>query len=450
MSKDVKIRKGVNIKLQGEAEKVHATFPISSTVALRPTDFSGMTPKMILKQGAEVKAGTPVFYNKADERVLFTSPVSGEVAEIRRGEKRKILEVVIVADKETRYEEFGAGDPSSMSREEVIEKILKSGCWPFIRQRPYDVIANPDEEPKAIFISAFDSSPLGPDNDFILHGEGEAFQVGLDALSKLTKGKVHVGVNGKDKAADEFLNAKGVQINKFSGPHPAGLVGVQIHHIDPINKGERVWVLNPQDVLTIGRLFKTGKYDATRVVALTGSRAENRKYYKTVLGVNVGEFVQGNVAEEGARLISGNPLTGTQVERTEHLGYYDYQVTAMPEGGNMQFFGWIAPGFKKFSLSRTFFSWLMPGKSYDLSSNLNGEHRAFVVSGEYEKVFPFDIYPVQLLKSMITKDIDGMEQLGIYEVAPEDFALCEFACTSKIEVQSIVREGLDLVLEECG
>lgn len=450
MSKDVKIRRGVNIKLKGEADKVHANFPISNTVALRPSDFAGMVPKLMVKQGAPVKAGTPLFYSKADERVLFTSPVSGEVAEIRRGDKRKLLEVVILADKEIQYESFATGDIASLSREQIIETLLKSGCWPYVRRRPYDVIANPDEMPKAIVISAFDSAPLAPDNDFIVHGEGEMFQSGLDVVSKLTTGKVHLNVSGNDKASDEFLNAKGVQINKFSGPHPAGLPGVQIHHLDPINKGECVWVLNPQDVLTIGRLFKTGKYDATRIVALTGSMANNRKYYKTIQGVNIGQFVQGNLEDGSKRIVSGNPLCGVAVQENEHLGFYDYQVTVLPEGDKPEFMGWIAPGFSKFSLSRSFPSWLMPNKKYDLDTNQHGEERAFVVTGEYEKVFPFNIYPVQLLKAMVTEDIERMEALGVYEVSPEDFALCEFACTSKIEVQRIVREALDLVKTECG
>lgn len=450
MSKDVKIRRGVNIKLKGEADKVHANFPISNTVALRPSDFAGMVPKLMVKQGTPVKAGTPLFYSKEDERVLFTSPVSGEVAEIRRGDKRKLLEVVILADKEIQYESFAAGDISSLSREQIIETLLKSGCWPYVRRRPYDVIANPDETPKAIVISAFDSAPLAPDNDFIMHGEGEMFQYGLDVVSKLTTGKVHLNVSGNDKASDEFLGAKGVQVNKFSGPHPAGLPGVQIHHIDPINKGECVWVLNPQDVLTIGRLFKTGKYDATRIVALTGSMASNRKYYKTIQGVNIGQFVQGNLEDGSKRIVSGNPLCGVAVQENEHLGFYDYQVTVLPEGDKAEFMGWMAPGFSKFSLSRSFPSWLMPNKKYNLDTNQHGEERAFVVTGEYEKVFPFNIYPVQLLKAMVTEDIEKMEALGVYEVSPEDFALCEFACTSKIEVQRIVREALDLVKTECG
>jgi len=450
MSKNIKISRGVNIKLKGEAEKVHASLPLSSTVAIKPTDFAGVVPKLILKEKAEVKAGTPLFYSKENDKIVFTSPVSGEIAEIRRGDKRKILEVVILADKEIKYETFAAGDPNSMSREQIIENLLKSGCWPFIRQRPYDVIANPTDTPKSIFISAFDSSPLAPDNDFIVHGNGEIFQIGLDAIRKLTEGKVHLNINAKGKASDVFNNSKGVQINKISGPHPAGLVGVQIHKIDPINKGEKVWYLTPQDVLTIGRLFKEGKFDASRIVAVCGSQVKTPKYFKMLMGQSVSSIINGNVDTEKTRFISGNPLTGSQVTKEGHLGFYDYQFTAIPEGGEGEFFGWIAPGFDKFSLSRTFFSWLMPGKEYDLNTSMNGEERAYVMTGQYEKVFPFDIYPVQLVKAMIIKDIELMESLGVYEVAPEDFALCEYACTSKINVQSIVREGLDLVRAECG
>jgi Na+-transporting NADH:ubiquinone oxidoreductase subunit A len=443
MSKEVKIKRGINIKLKGEAEKIFTEAPAAKTIALKPTDFPGIIPKLLVKEGAEVKAGTPLFFDKKNEKVVFTSPVSGEVAEIRRGEKRKILEIVVLADKETNYENFKKADPSSLSREEIKAELLKSGVWPFLRQRPFDVIANPADSPKSIFISAFDSSPLAADNDFMLHRQEEDFQLGINAIKKLTDGTVHLNVNGQIKANETFLNAKNVQINKFYGPHPAGNTGVQIHHIDPINKGEVVWVLAPRDVLIIGRLFKEGKFDARIAVAVAGSQVKSPKYFKTILGASVDSLIQQNIKGEMPRYISGNALTGTRVNQNGHLSYYDNLLTVLPEGGNDQLFGWLAPGFDKFSLSKTFFSWLTPGKEYDLNTNLNGEERAFVVTGEYEKVFPMDIYPVQLLKAIMIEDIEQMENLGIYEVAPEDFALCEYACTSKINVQSIVREGLD-------
>ena len=448
MSQNIKIKRGVNIKLKGVAEKIFSETPPPKTIALKPTDFAGINPKLLLKEGTKLKAGTAVYYDKNNEKVVFTSPVSGELTEIRRGEKRKILEIVIQADKEIQYESFQTADPSSLTREQVKEEMLKSGVWPFIRQRPYDVVANPDDTPKSIFISAFDSSPLAADNDFVLHRQDEDFQTGLDALAKLTDGKVHLNINGQIKANDTFLNAKNVEKNKISGPHPAGNAGVQIHHIDPINKGEVVWVVNPQDILIIGRLFKTGKFDARRSIALAGSLVKTPKYYKTILGTSITELISGNIANENARYISGNVLVGDKISTDGHMGFYDTLLTVIPEGGEDEFFGWIAPGFNKFSISRTFFSWLTPGKEYELNTNQNGEHRAFVMSGEYEKVFPMDIYPVQLIKAIMIEDIEQMENLGIYEVSPEDFALCEYVCTSKQEVQSIVREGLEMLRKE--
>ncbi|PCJ23148.1 MAG: NADH:ubiquinone reductase (Na(+)-transporting) subunit A [Flavobacteriales bacterium] len=448
MSIDVKIRKGVNIKLKGTAEKLYANPVTTSDIVLKPTDFPGLTPKMMVKVGDKVKAGSPIFYNKENERILFTSPISGEVTEINRGEKRRILEVKVKADGNMAYETFKQGDPSSMSKEEILDNMLKSGVWPFIRQRPYDIVANPMDTPKAIHITAFDSAPLAPDYGFIVHGQGELLQFGLDALTKLTSGAVHLNITGNANADEAFSSAKNVQVNKISGPHPAGNVGVQLHHIDPINKGEVVWVLNALDVLTIGKLFKEGKFDASRTIALTGSKVTTPKYIKTVLGANVADILKGNV-EEGGRFISGNPLTGTQVNDNGHLSFYNYQLTVIPAGGDYRFMGWLPfLGFTGKSLSRTSFSFLSPNKERDLDANMNGEERAFVMAGEYEKVFPMNIYPVHLVKSMITEDIDLMENLGVYEVAPEDFALCEFGCTSKIETQKIVRDALDLVRSE--
>ena len=452
MSKAIKIRRGLNIRLQGEADKVRATAPNSDTYAIQPPDFHGLVPKMLVKEGAAVKAGTPLFHDKYNDKIVYTSPVSGEVAEVVRGAKRRIMEVRILADKEIQYESFQQADPSTLSREEIIDNLLKSGLWPLLRQRPFDCVANPEETPKAIFISAFDSHPLAPDNDFIVHGHGEEFQAGIDAVVKLTDGKVHLNVRGDVSQSKVFTNSKGVQINKVSGPHPAGNVGVQIHHIDPINKGDLVWYLYPQDVLAIGRLFQTGKLDLSKVVALTGSEVKNPKYFKVISGACIKDIVQNDVEEGDLRYISGNPLTGTEVTTDGYLGFYDSQVTVVPEGNEPQFVltkGWLGLGFDKFSNSRAFPTWLMPGKKYRLNTNMNGEERAFVVTGQYEKVFPFDIYPVQLVKSIIVNDIDGMENLGIYEVGSEDFALCEYVCTSKINVQKIVREGLDVVKEEC-
>jgi Na+-transporting NADH:ubiquinone oxidoreductase subunit A len=449
MSRNIKIRKGLDIKLKGAAEMVFAEIPASETAVAKPTDFTGLRPKLTVKIGDEVKAGSPLFLDKDNERIVFTSPVSGEVIEINRGDKRKLLNIKVLADQETQYESFPIEDPSNLNRNEIIDQLLKSGIWPSIRQRPFEIIANPDDNPKSIFISAFDSAPLGPDNDFILHGHGDEFQKGLDALAKLTSGKVHLNVNADSTTSKVFSNSKNVQINRIAGPHPAGNVGVQIHHIDPINKGEVVWHLSPQAVLMIGRLFIEGRYNSSRTVALTGSEVKKGKYYKTLVGSSIKHMVTGNIKEGNLRYISGNPLTGTKIPADGYIGFYDNQITVLPEGDHPEFLGWIALGLHKFSMSRTFLSWLMPGKEYGLNTNLNGEPRAYVVTGEYEQVMPMDIFPVHLIKSIMIGDIEQMENLGIYEVAEEDFALCEFVCTSKTNVQDIIRQGLDLVREEC-
>lgn len=451
MSLDIKIKRGLDIRLVGEAEKSIETIEAPDTVAIKPTDFNGLTPKLIAREGDEVKAGSPLFYNKDDNRLVITSPVSGEVVEIVRGAKRKILAVKILADKQTNYIDFGKADASALSGEEVKEKLLKSGVWSYVRQRPYNVIANPDDQPKAIVVSAFDTAPLAPDYSYIIEGQADAFQAGLNALAKLTSGKVHLNVSGKGNSSGVFTSAKGVQLNKVSGPHPAGNVGIQIHHIDPIGKGEKVWVVNPQDVVIIGKLFSEGKYDASKVVALTGSEVSSPKYYKVLQGTPIKNIVDGKLQGENNRIISGNVLTGDKVSLDSYLGYYHSHITVIPEGDEPEFMGWLAPGFNKFSASRTFFTWLMPKtKRFNLDTAMHGEERAFVMSGEYDKVLPMDIYPVQLLKASLANDIELMEGLGIYEVDEEDFALCEYVCTSKIEVQSILRNGLDLVRIECG
>lgn len=450
MSKDIRLKKGLNIHLHGEADKVYASIPQSETFVVRPTDFHGMTPKLTVKEGDRVNSGSVLFFDKYNERVKFTSPVSGEVVAINRGAKRRILEVVLKADAEVQYEPFNKATAADLSREQIIETLLNSGAWPFVRQKPFDVIANPDDMPKAIFISTFNTAPLAADNDFVLHGMEKEFQTGLDYVTKLTEGTVHLNIDGNTNPSKVFTDAKGVQINKVSGQHPAGNVGVQVHHIDPINKGDVVWYLYPQDVIAIARLFTEGKYDASRIVALTGSQVEKPRYYRTIVGSSIANMVADNLKEGDSRFISGDVLTGTQISADGALGFYDTQVSVIPEGNYQEFLGWVTPGLHKFSVSKTFLSWLTPSKKYNLDTNLHGEERAYVMTGEYEKVLPMDVYPMQLVKACMIEDIELMENLGIYEVSPEDVALCEFVCTSKMEVQSIIREGLDLVKKECS
>ncbi|GEC70581.1 Na+-transporting NADH:ubiquinone oxidoreductase subunit A [Flavobacterium flevense] len=449
MSEYIKIKQGLDLKLSGEAAKSVIALPVAEIFAIKPKDFVGLTPKLLVKAGANVAAGTPVFFDKNDESILFCSPVSGEIIEIVRGEKRVILEIKILADREIKYVSSTPSNPDQLSRNEIIEKLLKSGCWPFIRQRPYGTIANPKDKPKAIFISAFDTNPLAPDYDFILSAEETNFQIGINALKKLTTGKIHLNIKANSTSAPVFTQAQNVQINTISGPHPAGNVGVQIHHIDPINKGEVVWHINPQDVIIIGKLFNQGIFDASRTVAVTGAQLEKPQYYKTIVGTNIKNILADAVLKKGDnRIISGSVLSGSQIPVDGFLGFYDAQITVILEGNEYEFMGWLAPGFNKFSVSRTFFSWLSPNKKYNLNTNLHGEERPFVMTGQYEKVFPMDIYPVQLLKSILIEDIELMEKLGIYEVAEEDFALCELICTSKIKSQEIIRHGLDMVRKE--
>jgi len=445
MGQNIKIRKGVDIKLNGAANQKSSP-TMSTTIAIKPTDFHNLNPKLEVKQGEKVQAGSPLFHDKLHPELKVVSPVSGEIAEIIRGEKRRILEVRVLADKETSYLNTDVSNVANLDGAGVKELLLKSGNWPLIKQRPFDVVADPSKSPRTIFISGFDSAPLAPDYNFILKDRGQDLQAGIDALAKLTSGKVQV-VTSTD--AGVFGGLKNCEKHTVTGPHPAGNVGVQIHNIDPVNKGEQVWVINPQDLAAMGSFLRTGKYDGTRTIALTGNEVKAPQYFNVVLGSSMEAITKGNLNEGDLRVISGNVLTGDNVGGAGYLGFYHHQVSVIAEDHEPAFLGWLMPGLENLSFSKTFFSWLMPNKKYSLKTGLHGEERAFVMTGEYEKVFPFDIYPVQLLKAMLVQDIDAMENLGVYEVAPEDFALCEFGCTSKIEVQEIVRQGLDLVQKEC-
>jgi len=448
MSETIKLRKGLNIKLKGSANTELETIPVPATIALKPTDFPGLTPKLMVKADALIKAGDGLFHDKYHPEILITAPMGGKVVSVNRGERRKILEVVIETDVKAGSAEFKKADPDSLTGDEIKELLLTSGMWPFIKKRPYGIIASPNDNPISIYISTFDTAPLAPDYNFVMKGQLGTFQTGINALAKLTTGKVVLGVN----ANSTFSTIKNVVINTFEGPHPAGNVGIQIHNTNPINKGDVVWTINVQDVLFIGRLFETGKVDFSKIIALTGSEVENPKYYKTVLGTPIAILTDRKLkkADYKQRIISGNVLTGTKVKTPGYVGFYDSQITVIPEGDNYEFLGWAKPRFDKFSFSKSYFSWLSKGKSYVADANLNGEERAFVVTGQYDKVVPMDILPVHLIKAIIADDIDKMEQLGIYEIIEEDFALCEFVCTSKIEVQKIIRDGINLMIKELG
>lgn len=444
MAATIKVRQGLDIKIVGGAAK--NTVSISPRIyACKPIDFVGLFPKVLVQEGERIQAGTPVFADKKQEQIIFTAPVSGTVKEIRRGPKRVLLEIVIEADSQIEYIDFGMADPNALSRDQIVDKMLKSGVWPVIRQRPFSVIANPGDTPKAIFISAFDTNPLAPDFNYIIEGQEKAFQTGIDALLKLTNGKVHLNVQDHPGTSKVFLETRGVQLNCFTGPHPAGNISTQVSRLDPIGKGDLIWYLRPQEVVMIGRLFLSGTYDATRIFALTGSMVNKPAYYKSLTGGSIQDMVNSNIAGGAARYISGNVLTGTRVTSDGFAGFYDSQVTVIPEGDYHEFLGWALPGLTKFSFYNMFLSRMLPKNGYALDTNIHGGERAFVMTGKYEQVFPFDIYPMQLLKAILAEDIDLMENLGIYEIDAEDFALIEFIDTSKIEIQSIVRKGLEMI-----
>ena len=451
MSKIIKIKKGLDINLQGKAEAKVTVLPMAASYAVSPLDFEGVVPKLLVKAGEQVKAGDALFFSKNDSRVLFTSPVSGTVTAVNRGEKRKVLNVTVQPDATQSFKEFTVPAIEKASKDDVTKLLLEAGLWPLIIQRPYGIIANPDDQPKAIFVSGFDSAPLAADNDVVLANDKANLQKGFDVLARLTSGKVHLSLNAKAENK-VFEGLQGVEVHEFAGPHPAGNVGVQIHHIDPINKGEVVWTVSAEGVAMIGRLFATGKVDMTKTIVLCGSQAEAPQYYTIIAGAAMDSILAGRVKaqKEGdsVRVISGNVLTGTKVAADGYLTFYSNQVTLIPEGDKYELLGWAMPRFNKFSVSKAYFSWLCPKKQYDLDTNLNGGERPFVVSGLYDKYLPMDIYPVYLLKAILAGDIDKMENLGIYEIVEEDLALCEFVDPSKIEMQDIVRQGINQMIKE--
>ena len=415
--------------------------------ALIPDDFTGVTPKVVVKEQEYVMAGGPLFVDKNHPELKFVSPVSGVVTSVERGARRKVMSITVEAAAEQDYEEFGKKDVSKMSGEQVKEALLNGGMFAFIKQRPYDVVADPTVAPRAIFVSAFDSNPLAPEFEMALKGEEANFQTGLDALAKMAK--TYLSISVKQNAA-ALTQAKNVEINVFDGPHPAGNVGVQINHIAPVNKGETVWTIDPQAVIFIGRLFNTGHVDMTRTVAVTGSEVKKPAYCKLKVGALLTNVFAGNVNTScELRYISGNVLTGKQIAANGFLGAFHSQVTVIPEGNDVhEMLGWIMPRFNEFSTSRSYFSWLMGKKEYRLDARIKGGERHMIMSNEYDRVLPMDIMPEYLIKAIIAGDIDQMEALGIYEVAPEDFAICEFVCSSKMELQRIVREGLDMLRRE--
>ena len=448
MSKIIKLCKGLDIRLQGEAAKTIVNAPKASEYAVSPLDFEGVTPKMLVKVGDKVEAGSPLFFDKKRPEILFTSPVSGTVAAVNRGEKRKILSVVVAADAENTYKSFSSLDLATASREQIIELLLESGLWTMFVQRPYGVVANPSDKPKAIFVSAFNSMPLSQDFSYVVKGQEEEFKAGIKALSAIAK--VNLGINVAQSKT--FLNdVPNCEVTVFDGPAPAGNVGVQINHVDPINKGEVVWTIAAEEVIFVGRLMKTGRVDLTRTIAVAGSEVKKPAYATIKVGQKLDTLLQGQISDEASlRIINGNVMTGIKTSKDGYLAAHATEVNVIPEGDHAdEFMGWIMPRFNTFSTHRSYISWLFgKKKEYVFDARVKGGERHMIMSGEYDKVFPMDIYAGYLIKAIITGDIDRQEALGIYEVAPEDFAIAEFVCSSKLELQRIVREGLDILKKE--
>ncbi len=461
MSNVINLKKGLDIRLAGETEKRIGEVQASAVYAISPLEYGNVVPKLLVKVDDAVEAGSPLFFDKNMPEVIFTSPVSGHVTAVNRGEKRKILSIEVEADQEQVYRNFSV-DLANMSRQNVIDTLLQSGLWPTIIQRPYGIIAKPTDTPKSIFISGFDSAPLATDMNFALQDEVANVQKGIEVLGKLTNGKVHLGL----KAGEDSLFSKiaGAEIHLFKGPHPAGNVGIQIHHIDPINKGDVVWTADIQNVAIIGRLFNTGHIDMTKTIAVAGSKVKSPCYAKVLVGTKfssilgskeqneqgLGKIETGNGA---CRIINGNVLSGTAAELdTASVGMYTKQISVIPEGDKYELFGWMMPRFNKFSVSHSYFSWIInrlcPKKKYDIDTNLNGGKRAMIVTGLYEDYLPMDIYPMYLIKAALAGDIDKMEDLGIYEVVAEDLALCEFVDPSKTDIQAIIQDGINLMIKE--
>jgi Na+-transporting NADH:ubiquinone oxidoreductase subunit A len=451
MSNDIRIKNGLTINLKGAPENIikKASFP--KFVSINPSNFHLITPKMEVKVGDKVQMGDSVFYSKNNPEIKFCSPVSGTITDIIRGAKRRILEILIKSDDKQKIKKHKISKIESCSRNDVLELLLISGCWPFIKQRPYDIIANPNDTPKSIFISTVSSAPIAADIEIILSDQKEEFKAGLDILNKLCEGDLNVCI---EKNHNSFVQEiDNISIHNISGLHPAGNVGVQIHHIDPVNIGEKVWTIGAEDVAIIGKLFLTGLYEPTRTIAVSGPPVKYPQYYKTIVGSKLSNILSdaGINLEDNLRYINGDVLTGYPVNKDNYLGFYNNTLSVLREGNHYRMFGWIPFLNNKVpSIYKTSFSWLFPNKKYDLDTNLNGEERAFVVTGEMESVFPMDIFPMQLLKECMSGNIEKMENLGIYEVAPEDFALIDYSSSSKIEAQKIIREGLDLMISEVG
>ena len=448
MSDQIRLKKGLNLPIAGEALCEVTARVAPDLVAVKPTDFRGLVPRLLVKEGDSVKAGTPLFADKKCTAMVFCSPVSGTVDAVVRGDKRKLLEVRIKADGKNEAVQFDVPKASSLDKKGMTELLLQSGLWPCLKQRPFGTIADPEAEPKAIFISGMNTKPLGAKYEFTLKDDVAAIQAGIDALGRLTKGGVHLSLCAKSFSGSVFNKLSGVVMHQFEGPHPAGNVGVQINHISPINKGEVVWTVDLPLVAVIGRFMLKGVYDTRRTIAVAGPAAVKPAYAEVTAGVSMKQLA-GFFAEGNVRVVSGDVLSGEAVGREGFLSFYDDQVSVLKEGDYFEMFGWMNPlRSKKFSVSHAYPAFLCGKKKYAMDTNENGGERPFLMNDVYDKVLPMDIYPLYLFKACLTGDLDKMEQLGIYEVIEEDVALCEYVCPSKIEIQNIVRQGIELMMKE--
>ena len=448
MTRVIKIRKGLDIHLKGKSEKVKTGISLSDEVGLSPLSFPGLTPKVVVKDGDHVKAGEALFVNKRCQSVSFASPVSGIVTSVVRGERRKVLNVILKPDTTQEFVDFGKKNIEALSRQEVIDSLLASGLFGYINQLPYAVSTTPETNPKSIYVSALRDKPLAADFEFELIGNENDFQTGLTALSKIAK--TYLGI-GRSQSSESLRGAKDVEVNIFDGPCPAGNVGVQINNTNPINKGEVVWTVDPTVVIFFGRLFNHGKVDLRRIIAVAGSEVKKPAYAEVVVGQKISSILSNNIPADNShlRIINGNVLTGHKCSIDDFLDAQASEVTVIPEGDDAdELLGWIRPRLSQYSTSHSYFSWLTGKKEYALDARIKGGERHMIMSGEYDKVLPMDIYAEYLVKAVIAGDIDKMETLGIYEVSPEDFALPEFVDSSKLPLQSIIRNGLDMLRKE--
>jgi Na+-transporting NADH:ubiquinone oxidoreductase subunit A len=449
---DFKLKKGFDIRAAGKADLNLVDLGAPRKVALQPVEFRGIKVKLEVETGNIVKKGSTLFTSKENPELRFVSPISGTVSEINRGERRVLMEIVIENDNKNEFEpvkKISENEVAGVSREDIIAAMLKSGLWPLVRQRPFSKIANPSDEPRDIFISAMDTAPLAADVNFILHGLEKEFQHGIDLLAKMTPGKVYLNTDGSSKGTF-FNSVKNVEKNTFTGIHPAGNVGVHLHHINPIKHGQVIWYVSPYDVAMIGKSFLDGQLSNEKIIAIAGKALKDRHYVKTVCGAPIAFIIkEDNVNHPEVRYVSGDVLSGRKVLRNGYVCFYDNLISVIPEGTKeRKLIGWYLPGLKKRSHSKSFLSTWLGRSEFDVDTLVNGGERAFIVSGDYERVLPMDIYPVYLIKSILANDIEEMEGLGILELSEEDVALCSYICPSKNDFGGILRSGLDLIEKE--